>query len=85
MNNVRPEWSMNMPRSEARPLEQPAFASPYFSLTEAAAYARCSPRTIRRWIKGGSLDPCGHGGKVLVRREQLEELLAPKLNAKDAA
>lgn len=74
-----------MPRSEARRMEQTSFASPYFSLTEAAAYARCSPRTIRRWIKGGSLVQCGHGGKVLVRRDQLEELLAPKPNAKSAA
>lgn len=74
-----------MPESEARWKEQTSFASPYFSLAEAAAYARCSSRTIRRWIKGGSLDQCGHGGKVLVRREQLEKLLAPKPGAKDLA
>jgi excisionase family DNA binding protein len=26
------------------------------TVDEAAVYARCSPRTIRRWIHGGRLD-----------------------------
>jgi len=51
--------------------------SPYFSLQEAADYARCHTRTIRRWIRASKLARHGHGRKVLVLRDQLEALLAP--------
>lgn len=57
------------------PSSEPS-ASPYATLAEAAVFARCSPRTIRRWIRAGDLARYGHGGKVLVLRAELEALLA---------
>lgn len=55
--------------------------SPYFSLQEAAAYARCSERTVRRWIEASKLTRYGHGKRVLVRRDQLMVLLTEQPEA----
>lgn len=59
-------------------------ASPFVTLGEAAAYARCHSRTIRRWIQAGDLARYGHGGKVLVLRTDLEALLAAARRERDA-
>ena len=53
-----------------------SIASPYFTLREAAAYARCHPRTIRRWLDGQRLTRYGVERKPLVRRDELEALLS---------
>lgn len=49
--------------------------SPYLTLTEAAAYARCTKRTIQRWLKGKKLARHGHLCP-LIHRQELEMLLA---------
>lgn len=45
--------------------------SPYLTLEEAAAYARCHPRTVRRWIAAGTL-PFIKSGRTLVHIDDLE-------------
>jgi excisionase family DNA binding protein len=49
--------------------------SPYFTLKEAAAYARTSTRTIQRRLKAGELNRYGTG-HPLVHKEELEALLS---------
>jgi len=44
--------------------------SPYLTLDEAAKYARCSPRTLRRWIKADKL-PSIKSGRRLVHIDDL--------------
>ena len=39
-------------------------ASPFATVREAAEWLRVSERTIRRWIKEGSL-PCRHFGRTV--------------------
>lgn len=51
--------------------------SPFLTLPEAAAYARCSVRTIQRRLETGLLTRHGLGAKPLVRRDELAQLLAP--------
>lgn len=51
--------------------------SPFLTLREAAAYARCSPRTIQRRVDAGALTRYGFGRSVLIRRAELELLLSP--------
>ncbi len=60
-------------------------SSPFLTVVEAAEYARCHPRTIRRWMRAGDLTRYGHAGKALVQRAEIEALLAPKLRAEAAA
>ncbi len=48
--------------------------SPYFTLREAAAYARTSTRTIQRRLKAGDLNRYG-SGRPLVLKAELEALL----------
>lgn len=43
---------------------------PYLTLDEAAAYARCCTRTLRRWIKAGKL-PSIKSGRQLVHIDDL--------------
>lgn len=50
--------------------------SPFFTVSEAAAYARCSTRTIRRWMEKRALARYGGGRRLLVLRVELEALLA---------
>ena len=45
--------------------------SPYLTLEEAAAYARCHPRTVRRWIAARKL-PFIKSGRTLVHIDDLE-------------
>ncbi len=52
--------------------------SPYFTLDEAAAYARTSKRTIQRRLKAGNLNRYG-AGRTLILKAELEALLtAPR-------
>jgi len=53
--------------------EQP---SDYLSVAEAAAFARVTPGTIRRWVRAGELTRHEAGSRVRVGRDQLERLLA---------
>ena len=51
--------------------------SPFFTVKEAAAYARCSVRTLERRIERGAL-PCYRiGRKRLIRKGDLEADLVP--------
>lgn len=43
---------------------------PYLTLDEAAKYARCSTRTLRRWIKADKL-PSIKSGRQLVHIDDL--------------
>lgn len=47
----------------------------YLDTDSAAAAARVTPATVRRWIRSGRLARCGAGPRILVRRAELEELL----------
>jgi len=50
-------------------------------VTEAAALARCSTRTVRRWVVEGRLRASRPGGRIwLVCREDLERLLEASSN-----
>ena len=51
-------------------------AGEYLSTTEAAELARVSVYTIRRWVRAGELTKHTAGSRVLVRRDELEKLLA---------
>ena len=53
--------------------------SPYLTLTEAAAYARCSKRTVQRWLATKQLTRYGPkgGSLVLILKAELERLLSP--------
>ena len=51
--------------------------SPYLTLTEAAAYARCSTRTIQRYVDAGELTRYGHSRRLLIKQEELERHLSP--------
>jgi len=53
--------------------EQP---SDYLSVAEAAAFARVTPGTIRRWVRAGELTRHEAGSRVRVRRDELERLLS---------
>ncbi len=53
--------------------QQPA--SEYLSTTEAAALARVTPGTIRRWIREGELTRHAAGAHVRVKRDELEAFL----------
>ena len=48
----------------------------YLSTSEAAAFARVSVYTIRRWVRRGELTRHEAGTRVLVRKDELERLLA---------
>ena len=50
--------------------------SPYLTLHEAALYARCSKRTVQRWLDAGKLTRHGQS-RPLVHRQELEALLRP--------
>lgn len=50
--------------------------SPYLTLKEAALYARCSTRTVQRWLVNKKLKRYGHGRFVLILKAELEALLS---------
>lgn len=56
----------------------------YLSVAEAAAHARVSPGTIRRWVRRGELTRHEAGSRVLVKRDELERLLACEVVPIDA-
>jgi len=47
----------------------------YLSVAEAAALARVSPGTVRRWVRRGELTRYEAGTRVLVKRDELEAFL----------
>ncbi len=49
--------------------------SPYFTLKEAAAYARTSTRTIQRRLENGDLTRYSLGHHPLILKSELDELL----------
>ncbi len=51
--------------------------SPFFSLQEAASFARCSTRTVQRWLDSRKLSRHGHGRRLLIRKVELKLLLSP--------
>jgi excisionase family DNA binding protein len=55
---------------------KPANDSPLMSVAEAAAFARVSPGTVRRWVRRGELTKHEAGARVLVKRDELESFLA---------
>ena len=57
--------------------------SPYLTLHEAAQYARCSKRTVQRWLDAGKLTRHGQY-RPLVHRAELDALLFPKANREDS-
>lgn len=52
----------------------------YLTLTEAATYARASPRTIRRWVRRGELRRCGPGRHIRIDRDDLVRLLSGEVD-----
>ena len=68
----------------ARQLGARPAANDYLSVAEAAAHARVSPGTIRRWVRRGELARHEAGSRVLVKRDELERLLACEVVPIDA-
>jgi excisionase family DNA binding protein len=50
-------------------------ASGFLSVAEAAAFARVSVYTIRRWVKQGQLKRHDAGSRILVKHDELQRLL----------
>ena len=65
---VRDELAKAKPANDA--------PSVYLSIAEAATHARVTPGTVRRWVRHGELTRHEAGARVLVRRDELERLLA---------
>ena len=55
--------------------------SPYLTKQEAAAYARCSIRTIERYFVRGILTRHGVGARALIHLDELASALAKKTQA----
>lgn len=68
----------------ARQLGAQQPANDYLSVAEAAAVARVSPGTVRRWVRRGELTRHEAGTRVLVKRDELERFLACEVVAIDA-
>lgn len=51
-------------------------ANDYLTPSEAAAIAKVSPATIRRWVRRGELTRHEAGSRVRVRRAELEKFLS---------
>jgi excisionase family DNA binding protein len=47
----------------------------YLSIAEAAAFARVSAGTVRRWVRAGELTRHEAGARVLVKRAELEAFI----------
>ncbi|NVB81782.1 MAG: helix-turn-helix domain-containing protein [Kofleriaceae bacterium] len=58
--------------------------SEYLSVAEAAKHARVSAGTIRKWVRNRELTRHEAGARVLVKRDELEKLLACEVVAIDA-
>lgn len=52
--------------------------SPYLTKEEAAAYARCSIRTIERYFKRGILTRHGVGARALIHFDELAKALTSR-------
>jgi excisionase family DNA binding protein len=58
------------------PIEKEVGTAPYLDLQAASRYlGGASPRTLRRWIAAGRLPAYQPGGKLLVRRADLDDLM----------
>jgi excisionase family DNA binding protein len=55
-------------------------ASPYLTAPEAAAYLRTTVHGIYSLVKRGRLKPMPGSGKLLFRREALDECLSKKIS-----
>jgi excisionase family DNA binding protein len=47
----------------------------FLSIDAAARYASLSAQSIRRWISAGRLKAHRPGGKILIDRQELEDLI----------
>lgn len=56
----------------------------FMSIAEAAAHARVSPGTVRRWVRRGELTRFEAGARVLVKRDELELFLSCEIVSIDA-
>lgn len=65
---VREELAKAKPANDA--------ASDYLTVAEAAALARVTSGTVRRWVRRGELTRHEAGNRVRVRRDEVERLLA---------
>lgn len=54
----------------------PGDSSPFMQLAEAADYARMSGRTLRRAISVGALVAYKPGGRLIIRRDDLDAWIA---------
>jgi len=68
-----------MDKTPSPPLSGHPHESPYLTLAEAAAYARCSTRTLRRWIDSGKLTRL-KSSRLLVDKEELNTLMRESLS-----
>jgi excisionase family DNA binding protein len=69
-------------REELAKTQKPA-NDEYLSVAEAATVARVTPYTIRRWLRRGELTKHHAGTRLLVRRDELDRLLACEVVAID--
>lgn len=74
-------------REELRPIREalttlkvPSEASELMTAAEAAEMERRAPETIRAWVRAGKLTRYGANGRLLVRRDELLELLQSESN-----
>lgn len=51
-------------------------ATRYMTVSEAAAYARVTPRTVRRHISDGTLTRHNFGRRLLVDINELDQIIA---------
>jgi excisionase family DNA binding protein len=75
---VRDELAKN-----AKPANDDA-PSDFLSVREAAAHARVSVYSIRRWVRRGELTKHTAGSRLLVKRDELDALLACEVVPIDA-
>ncbi|HEY8210352.1 MAG TPA: helix-turn-helix domain-containing protein [Myxococcaceae bacterium] len=69
-------------REELRPIREvletlkvPPTAAELMTAAEAAELARCTPETIRAWVRAGNLTRYGANGRLRVRRDEVLKLL----------
>jgi len=69
-------------REELRPIREalatlkaPAAEAELMTAAEAAELARCTPETIRAWVRAGKLKRYGANGRLRVRRDEVLKLL----------
>jgi excisionase family DNA binding protein len=71
-------WVTSVARAEVeRALQEGARVPEYLSTKDAAALAKVSVATVRRWISEGRLERHGAGREIRVSRDQLQGLMRP--------